>query len=72
MENFASTLHWALSGTYSSRVFRLSRIVTLPIGWLPMLSKRRVKSTSSPGWANGVEATLTSRSFGLPGGVVTV
>ena len=59
VENFASTLHWALWGMYSSRVLRLSRIVTLPIGWSPMLSKRIVKSTSSPGLAHDVEASLT-------------
>ena len=64
----AGTLHWAVSGTYSSRVERLSRIVTLPIGWLPTLSKRMVKSTVSPGSAKCVEATLITRSWGWAGG----
>ncbi len=36
-----------------SRVLRLSRIVTLPIGWLPMLSKRSVKSTVVAGLGEG-------------------
>ena len=62
VENFASRLHSALSVTYSSRVLKLSTITTLPIGWSPQLSKRRVKATSSPGLAIAVEAILHSRS----------
>ena len=67
VENLAFTLHWALLGMYSNRVLRLSRRETLRMAWMPRLSKRMVKSTSSPGSANNVEATLTTRSRGLAG-----
>ena len=39
VENLAFRLHWALRGTHSSRVVRLSTICTLPMGWWPTLSR---------------------------------